>query len=161
MNLKDKYERTVCACDECRQCCKKGPGYLLPEDLPNFSINELQASLRTKILFSGMREFINVPTLVPRTKEDGSCVFLDENERCMIHDRSPWGCSHFDTHQEEDGIERSKAGISNLLSNGKEVGYWSTWHTVTTLHPVLLNKDDDQTEVLRKMFELRDSLLQK
>jgi Fe-S-cluster containining protein len=41
-----------------------------------------------------------VGTITPRLRR-GCCVFLNENDRCDIHEVAPFGCSHFDTHMSQ------------------------------------------------------------
>lgn len=56
-----------------------------------------------------------IPTLVPRRKENGSCVFLDENNLCKIHEISPFGCALFDSHQSVDEANmRSSRGLQEI-----------------------------------------------
>jgi Fe-S-cluster containining protein len=52
-----------------------------------------------------------IRTLAPARRQDGACLFLDEEQRCRIHSVSPYGCSHFDAHQtDEEANLRSSAG---------------------------------------------------
>jgi Fe-S-cluster containining protein len=38
-----------------------------------------------------------VGSIVPRMRR-GKCVFLDDQNRCRIHEVAPFGCAFFDTH---------------------------------------------------------------
>lgn len=110
------YERTACACHECINNCRHIPGYLIPTDLERiarflnyrnmvtFAVENLLASSGATVL--QMERIFQIPTLVPRRKEDGSCVFLDANNRCRIHAVSPYGCAFFDAHQSHDEADR-------------------------------------------------------
>jgi hypothetical protein len=52
-----------------------------------------------------------IQTLVPARRQDGACLFLDEEDRCRVHSVSPYGCSHFDGRQtNEEADLRSSAG---------------------------------------------------
>lgn len=100
------FERTVCGCRECVDCCKSQPGPLAPGQL------EAIAAHLGKSLEDVKPDFVASPgalvgttngavfrvgTITPRSV-DGRCVFLDENERCSIHAVAPFGCAYFDTH---------------------------------------------------------------
>jgi Fe-S-cluster containining protein len=39
-----------------------------------------------------------IGSITPRMRK-GRCVFLDENDRCKIHEVAPFGCAYFDVHQ--------------------------------------------------------------
>jgi hypothetical protein len=81
------------------------PGYLIPADLDRlipwdrgtqaawgWCLKNLRASSGARVLIRG--EVRNVPTIVLASREDGSCVFL-ENDRCTVHDDAPFGCAFF------------------------------------------------------------------
>lgn len=96
------------------------PGALIPGDLERiqefvgdtsteFVLNNFQVSDGAKVLkrVKGTDYLISVPSIVPAQKPDGSCVFLDENDRCKIHSVSPFGCAYCDSHQsKEEGEAR-------------------------------------------------------
>lgn len=94
-------KRTSCSCDKCQHGCKVMPAYLLPEDLapyPWMYQGELLASEGGLVgivnkLTGEMTKF-RVPTLVPASKDDGSCVHYRDG-KCGIHEHSPSGCSMF------------------------------------------------------------------
>lgn len=60
-----------------------------------FAFQNLLASPGAIVMQAG--RVFQIPTLVPRRKPDGSCIFLDENDRCRIHEVSPFGCFSMDT----------------------------------------------------------------
>ena len=44
-------------------------------------------------------EVYRVGTITPRfDRHKKRCVFLDDDERCTIHEVAPFGCAYFDTH---------------------------------------------------------------
>ena len=108
MRTFQSFERTVCDCEDCAMNCRFIPGYLLPEDLPRlldlhpaeclvgFAEKYLFASPGAKVLQAG--KILQVPTLVPARKPDGSCVFFD-GAHCTVHPAAPFGCAFFDPHQ--------------------------------------------------------------
>jgi Fe-S-cluster containining protein len=101
------FQRTKCACNDCRKCCKRQPGPLAAGDFERIqqhlgltddemkkkfwaSPGSLVKDLRT----SATRR---IGSITPRYHK-GKCVFLDEQERCTIHEVAPFGCAYFDTH---------------------------------------------------------------
>lgn len=119
------FTRTTCACAECVNNCRHIPGYLLPSDVERisrflgyknvveFAIQNLLASPGATVMQAG--RVFQIPTLVPRRKADGSCLFLDENNRCRIHEVSPFGCAFFDAHQSDlEANRRSGRGIQEI-----------------------------------------------
>ena len=119
------FARTVCACGECTINCHFIPGYLIPtdleriaarlgyDDLLEFAINNLLASPGATVLDGG--HVRQIPTLVPARRKDGACVFLDGQNRCSIHDGSPFGCAFFDVHQsKEESDRRSGYGLAEV-----------------------------------------------
>lgn len=111
------FERSVCACHECTANCKFIPGYLVPADIERirhalgysnvvtFALENLAASPGATVMNSEGRVF-QIPTLVPQRRADGSCKFLDGQNRCAIHAVSPFGCAFFDAHQSADEANR-------------------------------------------------------
>jgi Fe-S-cluster containining protein len=111
------FERSVCACRECTANCKFIPGYLVPADIERisrslgysnvvtFALENLAASPGATVMNSEGRVF-QIPTLVPQRRADGSCKFLDGQNRCTIHAVSPFGCAFFDAHQSADEANR-------------------------------------------------------
>lgn len=115
------FERTVCDCGACKINCEFVPGFLLPSDirriaehlgysnLVEFALDNLLASPGAIVLDRG--QVRRIQTLVPARRQDGACLFLDEENRCRIHGVAPYGCSHFDAHQtDEEANRRSSAG---------------------------------------------------
>lgn len=104
----DETPRTVCACSHCVRWCHSMPGALAPGDLERiqdhlgdhseeFVTSNFVASEGARVRMR-TREF-NVPSITPAQKADGTCVFLDEHDRCRVHAVAPFGCSRFDCHQ--------------------------------------------------------------
>lgn len=111
------FERTSCACDQCKACCKRQPGPLAPRDFDRIAehLGESREEAKKhfwsspgclmKNLWTG--ETTRVGTITPRYVR-GRCVFLNEQDRCSIHAVAPFGCSHFDTHMgARDAMDRS------------------------------------------------------
>jgi Fe-S-cluster containining protein len=100
------FERTVCACETCKACCKRQPGPLAPGDLERIAEHLGMTVEDAKQFFwaspgclvrDGLGETRRIGTITPRYRK-GRCVFLDENDRCKIHPVAPFGCAYFDTH---------------------------------------------------------------
>lgn len=132
----DEFERTTCACDQCKVPCRHMPGCLVPGDLEaikeylhikdgiehtewiyeNFRASQGAKVLR-KITGNPTPEIREVPSIVPAQKPDGSCVFLDDHGRCEIHPVSPFGCAYHDMHMgAEDASERSSACVMSQMA---------------------------------------------
>lgn len=116
------YERTVCACEDCKAACRRLPGYLIPADLDRiaarlgyddlvaFALNCLLASPGAIVVDRGVVRRIR--TLTPARRIDGACIFLDGAENCSIHVDSCFGCAFFDMHQSrEEADRRSSRGL--------------------------------------------------
>lgn len=104
--------RTVCACGACRKNCRFISGYLIPADLERmrealgthsleqWAESALLASPGAVVASGGV--IFRIPTLVPNRKANGHCVFLSPDEKCTIHEISPFGCAFFDEHMSDD-----------------------------------------------------------
>lgn len=129
------FLRTACACALCVENCKHIPGYLVPNDVERmakalgcanageFAYEHLLASPGATVMQEG--RIFQIPTLVPKRKEtDGSCVFLDEHDRCRVHEVAPFGCAFFDHRM--DGAEanrRSGRGLREIAQHWATLGY--------------------------------------
>jgi Fe-S-cluster containining protein len=103
------FARTVCACADCRDCCKRQPGALAPGDFEAIAEHLGETTIAAKTHFWASpgalvmdtktgRQF-RVGTITPRyDRRRGRCVFLDDKDRCRIHPVAPAGCRLFDTH---------------------------------------------------------------
>ena len=106
-----------CSCPQCVSACRQDPGRLVPADLPvlaaflELSVDELIAAYLVKIPLPGNvklcalapaklkgKRFLADPgTVVPAyyTSERGTCVFLDKNGMCSVHDAKPFECGAY------------------------------------------------------------------
>lgn len=101
------FKRTVCACAGCTQCCHRQPGSLAPGDYERIQaylgktdeeMKELfWASPGAIVLNMATDQFRRVGTITPQ-RHKSRCVFLNDEERCTIHEVAPVGCAYFDTH---------------------------------------------------------------
>lgn len=98
------FKRTVCACDKCKACCTRQPGFLIPSDVKRIEAflgvpvePLLWASRGALVKDTQTNRAFAVPTITPRMKR-GRCVFLDAKGKCSIHAVAPYGCAFFDTH---------------------------------------------------------------
>ena len=120
------FERSVCACHECTANCKFIAGYLVPADIERisrslgysnvvtFALENLAASPGATVMNVEGHVF-QIPTLVPQRRADGSCKFLDGQNRCTVHAVSPFGCAFFDAHQSTDEADRkSSRGLQEV-----------------------------------------------
>ena len=102
------HPRVSCDCKQCTDPCRFIPGYLIPSDLKRLIPDQLKpeealkwcedhllASPGAIVGNSVTGETKVIPTLVlaSKSKQDPSCIFLDANRRCTIHDKAPFGCA--------------------------------------------------------------------
>jgi hypothetical protein len=119
------FERTECACTDCKAACRHLPGYLIPadlnriaarlgyDDLAAFALNNLLASPGAIIVDRSVLR--RIPTLTPARRSDGVCIFLDGAENCSIHADCGFGCAFFDMHQsQEEADRRSSRGLREI-----------------------------------------------
>jgi Fe-S-cluster containining protein len=127
------FERTVCTCEKCVECCSR-PAHLIPSDIkriadflaeksrvdaPADATIFFRASSGTSISIRDRRRntihTTMIPTITPRTGPNGRCVFLDDANRCTIHDVAPFGCAFFDMHMpKEEADKRSWWGVREI-----------------------------------------------
>jgi Fe-S-cluster containining protein len=118
------FQRTVCGCAQCVQCCKEQPGHLIPSDITRIQefLNRpveglLAASQGALVLDIQEGRQFRIRTVVPKT-ERGRCVFLTPDDKCGIHPVAPFGCSFFDTHMSVvEGQKRSSWGLRMIRDN--------------------------------------------
>jgi hypothetical protein len=100
--------RSSCACEVCVRNCRFMPGMLIPEDLDRmlvgvadpiqWAMENLLASPGATALDISTGALLQIRTLVPAVKPDGSCIHLTAENRCEIHADAPFGCAFFDCH---------------------------------------------------------------
>jgi Fe-S-cluster containining protein len=107
-----------CSCNECISACLNDPGRLVPSDMPKMSrylkisesdlkknylvivsikINGLAANALAPAKKSGRRFIAEPGTIAPDyySKEKGRCIFLDDKERCLVHEVKPFECGAY------------------------------------------------------------------
>lgn len=131
------FKRTICSCKICRNNCKVIPGYLIWNDLISIyhymnPIVEFTQFIKLYFLASKgaivMKEgnIFRIPTIVPKRYDDGSCIFLTNEEKCIIHPVAPFGCRYFDCKQtKEEADEISKFGLTIIRINDDYKNVWS------------------------------------
>ncbi len=139
-------ERNECSCKKCQLFCKVMPSYLLPEDMipymhatgfqpdsidedhepgdyvsfelddiMSWAVDTLWASDGAIVkLHDG--NLMRVPTLVPKSRKNGSCIHYNQQEgTCAVHANAPFGCRFFSCSMDEmDATELSSASVSRL-----------------------------------------------
>lgn len=137
----DGMERTKCACNSCTAGCKSMPGCLIPGDIERiqahvgddsgeFVLEHFRVSDGAKVLkqVGGQLYQISVPTIVPAQKENGHCVFLNDDDTCGIHEVSPFGCAYHDTHMTAEEAEpRSHFCVSTQIQSHQNGTPYSQW----------------------------------
>jgi len=107
-----------CICPGCVSACRNDPGRLVPDDVRKLSrllgISERDLEndylVRVSVASGGHtlhalapakrkgRRFVAAPgTAAPDyyAKEDGRCIFLDDNDRCSVHEAKPFECGAY------------------------------------------------------------------
>ena len=107
-----------CSCHECVSACRNEPGRLVPGDVARLSqllgISERDLEndylVRVPVTSGGPtvhalapakkkgHRFVAAPgTVAPDyyAKEAGRCIFLDDNERCAVHEAKPFECGAY------------------------------------------------------------------
>jgi hypothetical protein len=138
------------------------PGNLVPSDLdrliPATVIDVLKwaeanllASPGAIVRYGG--QLYRIPTLVPATKPDGSCVHLTPDNRCDIHAIAPFGCAFFDckTAQPEGAASAALMAVSEAWYNGLYGRIWRhLWAVGKRQHgPEVLRARMREAEVAR------------
>lgn len=127
------FERTTCNCAACQVGCRTMPGMLGAGDLDRIAdhlgadrdelmLSSFVAGTGAKVIAvprSGSPVLVEIPTITPKQREDGSCVFLQADGLCQIHPVSPYGCRMVDAHMDRaEGDRRVKQALFEItLSN--------------------------------------------
>jgi Fe-S-cluster containining protein len=125
-----EFERSVCACGPCTAFCFTKPGYLIPSDLFRIAdylgnggriektqdvLTFLRASKGAVVGDSRTGQRFRIGTITPRL-ENGRCVFLTDDDRCSIHEVSPFGCAQFSSHDDHRAADvRSMWGLRQIM----------------------------------------------
>lgn len=129
----DQYERSYCDCRKCLAACRHMPGMLSPLDVDRISDymrvpdddwtewfrDHFVASEGAVVVRKGTLERIG--TITPAQREDGSCVFLNDDGRCSIHPVAPFGCAQFDVcagpEESDDHDAKSSACLQAIVQS--------------------------------------------
>ena len=103
---KEEKARASCTCEKCVDCCKRTPGWFAPGEAERAA--ELLGldfeTFRERYLITDHQFTINedIEVLAPSGEASradfrssylhGRCVFLDEHDRCQIHEAKPFEC---------------------------------------------------------------------
>lgn len=125
-----KMNRTICACDECKACCKRQPGPLAPGDFERIAKYLGQTPEEAKMLFKASDgcvvqlrktgELLRIGTITPKQKPNGRCVFLDQNDHCLIHPVAPFGCAYFDVHMAKPEADRRSVFLAGQQATSRQ-----------------------------------------
>jgi Fe-S-cluster containining protein len=63
---------------------------------------------------------VRIGTITPRQKPDGRCVFLDQDDRCLIHEVAPFGCAYFDPHMPKAEADKRSAYLAMKQATDRE-----------------------------------------
>lgn len=123
-------ERSTCGCESCRTNCRHMPGMLIPADLDRLippTVADVYAWSEQNLLASPGalvkrgQEIFRIPTLVPATKDDGSCIHFTAEGRCAIHETAPFGCAFFDCQSLPAPLDMiSRDGMITIMKAHRE-----------------------------------------
>lgn len=158
MNARDAFQRTTCGCNGCKACCKAMPGMLTPDDVPRIMARFPELGVGASALFNASDgaavvkngQLLRIPTIVPRQRLDGRCIFLNDDETCQIHDIAPYGCSHFDVHMGSvEGNRRSSAGLQAIHQDaGDYQQLWQHLIDIGNIAPPLQERREKLSQLL-------------
>jgi hypothetical protein len=128
--------RSECSCKQCSLYCHYMPGYLIPADLERmipedtdpflWAESNLLASPGALVMRAG--QVFSIPTLVPAVKSDGSCIHLNKDELCNIHEKAPFGCAFFSCCTYDEGADKlSMHGLAAIVNGGPTSLYSQLW----------------------------------
>ena len=105
-----------------------------------FAREHLQASEGVTVTMD-RNERTALPTLVPATRADGACGFL-EHGRCTIHAVSPYGCAFIDAHQSDAEYAARADALYRALhadraAGGEYARVWEDLHARGLVAPPL------------------------
>jgi len=144
----DALDRNVCGCKVCQVHCAVMPSFLLPEDVIPYMVatgflpegeeaevtieevmpwatDTLLASDGTYVRVPDSDQVVRIPTLVPASRKNGSCVHFNQKSRlCGIHEEAPFGCRMFSCSMEEQRAN----GLSSFAA-ARLAKMWDTVHT--------------------------------
>jgi hypothetical protein len=134
------FPRTVCACPTDVAFCTRWPGHLIPGDLAPLANAAAVAGLIVEpadldawlapssgaVVMTHQGTLARVPTLVPRRRPSGRCLFLDRDDRCRVHAAAPFGCAYFDAHLPTTvGDRRADWGLRRILESSAYRAHWT------------------------------------
>ena len=116
------------------------PGYLIPADLTRmirdnepfgWARQHLRASPGAKMMNLVTRQEFRIPTLVPAHRKDGSCHYLDAQNKCGVHKVAPFGCAFFGCGAIDDRAMANKGihAVMDAMSDPTSL-YCRVWMTL-------------------------------
>ncbi|MFH1830009.1 MAG: YkgJ family cysteine cluster protein [Pseudomonadota bacterium] len=88
-----KSKRTGCSCKKCQECCRREPGWFVPEEVPiaamflNFTESDFISRFCEEHAEDGA-----LAISPARKPEKTECVFLNQKGLCDIHPVKPYEC---------------------------------------------------------------------
>ena len=144
----DVLDRNVCGCKVCQVHCAVMPSFLLPEDIIPYMVatgflpegeeaevtieevmpwakGTLLATDGTYVRVPDSDQIVSIPTLVPASRKNGSCVHFNQKSRlCGIHEEAPFGCRMFSC-----SMERQRADGLSSFAAARLAKMWDAVHT--------------------------------
>lgn len=137
------FARTVCGCEFCRIPCRHLPGTLDVADLERLCPEGQDVFAWAEQHLVALVDK-SCPTLVPARQANGHCHWLID-QRCVVHENAPFGCSFFDTHMsDEESERRGQATKAARRQDAKDNGlYYRVWRYLQSKG--LIGKSGDRT----------------
>lgn len=140
------FQRTVAADPSDILNCKCMPGMLVAADIERMAAPAGAADVlgwaKENLLASPgaiatqAGRVFRIRTLVPARQANGSCRFLDANDRCTIHADAPFGCAFVDSQMDRDDAElRVVAAMKSVMESWRrqDDGYADLWNILNAM----------------------------
>jgi hypothetical protein len=116
------------------------------KDFDAWVLECLEASQGATVPHEG--KLIRLPTIVPRRRAQGGCVFLME-DRCTVHDVSPFGCAYLDMHMSPVEVTRRSAAALLAVANdwARKGPYSQIWARLFTAGNVAVSLEERQANL--------------
>lgn len=86
-------KRHGCACPACQECCRREPGWFVPQEVPQAAAYLNLAEQEFIAEYCAGHESGGAIALSPAQKPGrGECVFLTKDGLCQIHEVKPFEC---------------------------------------------------------------------
>jgi len=148
-------------CNECTHCCGFGGGFLLEDDMERISdfLELSKEEFRQKYT----EEFEKFNTTLQRLKSDNPkkihspCVFMDKEEKCMVHQAKPLHCMISSCNKYGEMLEQwFTLNFFVNLNDPESIRQWASYlKTHDTIQGGSLEELVPDKEMLRKILNYK------